>query len=799
MTIRATGTPLPVLLLLGVSASALLAAPVAAPARAQQVSAEAPILGAVRGEVVVIGVAPSGAGVPLERVPANVQTLSSREIDRPGAASLSDSLARRLGSVSAVDTLGNPLQQGITLRGFTAAPALGEPQGVAVHQGAMRVNESFGDVVQWDLLPVFAIHSVQVVPGSNPTYGPNAIGGSVELTMKDGFRAPGMRGEVSAGSHGRRSIIAETGGRAGAVGFYAGADWVRDRGWRDRSPSRVRRAHGDLSWRGAASEVGLALTGAASELSGNGPAPADLLAEERDAVFTYPDRTDSRLFAASARGVHEIAAGLTVQGGAYFRRLKRSTVNGDQAEFEECGEFAGLVPGFDPPEGALCFGAEVEGDGPAVEGDPEVLLDAGGRPLLDFGGAEPDAVFNRTRTRTGSGGAGGQLVWAGAVAGRGNVLVLGATADHARTSYASGSDLGVLGEDRGVEDLGIGIGNDAFNVGLRTRSTLLGAYVSDTYSLTPALHLSGALRLNHADLELRDQIGTDLDGDHSYTRLNPGLGAAWNAAPALTLYATYNESNRIPTPAELSCADPEKPCRFPNAFLADPPLDDVVARTVEAGLRGDGRLGGMGWDWSAAAFRTRNSDDIIFISAGPIIGTGYFDNVGGTERRGVELAARGEAGRFSWYASYALVDARFRSRFAIQAPDNPEADEDGEIRVEPGDTIPGVPLHSLKLGGEVTVTPALRLGAELVANSGRRLRGDEANLTEAIDGFALVNLEASYRIGAAELFGRVDNVLGTRYETFGLYGEAGELGFMDPRFLSPGAPRSVTVGLKARF
>jgi len=755
---------------------------------------------AAEGEIVVIGVAPAGAGIPLARVPANVQVLSSEEVGRPGAENLSEGLSRRLGAVSAVDSLGNPLQQGVTLRGFTAAPALGEPQGVAVYQGHMRANEAFGDVVQWDLLPVFAIDGVQVVPGSSPTYGLNAIGGSVELTMKDGFRAPGARAEGALGSFGRRSAVAEAGGSDGAFGWYAGADWVRDRGWRDRSPSRIRRAHADVAWRGGASELGLGLTGAASELSGNGPAPADLLAEDRDAVFTYPDRTDSRLFAAALRGSTEVAEGMVLQGGAFHRRLRRGTVNGDQAEFEECGEFVGLVPGFTAPDGALCFGAEVEEeeDGVEVEGEPEVLLDPSGAPVLDLE-EEPDAVFNTTRTRTRTWGASGQLVWTGSLAGRENVLVLGGTADHARTGYASGSSLGTLGEDRGVTSLDVGIGNDAFNVGLKTRSLLLGAYASDTWSVTPDLHLSGALRWNGADLKLRDRIGTALDGDHSYSRLNPGVGATWNAGPGLTLYAAYNESNRVPTPAELSCADPERPCRFPNAFLADPPLDDVEARTLEAGLRGEAAAAGMEVRWSLAAFRTRNSDDIIFISAGPIIGTGYFDNVGATERRGVELSVSGEAGRVGWYASYAHVRATFRSAFAIQAPDNPEADEDGEIPVEPGDRIPGVPLHSLKLGGSVAVTDALRLGADLTASSSRPLRGDEANLTDPVGGFVTVGLEASYRIGPAELFGRVGNLFGAKYETFGIFGEAEELGFGDPRFLSPGAPRTVLVGVKASF
>ncbi len=750
-------------------------------------------------EIVVIAGSAAG-GLPANRLPASIVTLSADEIDRPGTSTLADALSRRLGGVSAIDSLGNPLQQGLSLRGFTAAPALGEPQGVAVFQGTMRVNEAFGDVVQWDLLPAFAIGRTQVIAGSNPVSGLNGIGGAVTLEMKNGFDDPGTRLEALAGSYGRLSGTAEHGGRTGDFGYYAGVNGVEDEGWRDSSPSRILRGYADLAWQRGSSEIGLGLTVADSVLTGNGPAPADLLAERRRAVFTFPDRTDSRLYAATLRASTKPADAISLSGGAYYRRLERSTVNGDQAEFEECDEFAGLIPGFAPPPGAFCFGAEVkEKDGEIeVEGDPTVLIGPDGRPITGLN-EEPGAVFNRTRTATNGWGLSGQASWTALVGSMENILIAGGTADLARTRYRSRTELGVLRDDRGVNPLGSPIGNDEFNVGLRTRSKLYSIYASNTLSLTPKLHLSASVRWNRAELRLRDQIGTALDGDHSFARVNPGAGLTWNATTALTAYVSYAENNRVPTPAELSCADPERPCRFPNAFLADPPLDDVRARTFEAGLRGRMRPAGGTIDYSLAAFTTRSRDDIIFISAGPIVGTGYFDNIGSTRRRGLEANLSGRAGQVSWYASYALVDATFQTPLAIQAPDNPASDQDGEIAVEPGDRIPSIPRHGFKLGSDAAVTDRLSLGAELVATSSRRLRGDEANLQPPIHGFAVLNARASYRVGPLELFGRVENVLGTRYETFGIFGEADELGFENPRFLSPGAPRTVLIGIRGRF
>ncbi len=280
-----------------------------------------------------------------------------------------------------------------------------------------------------------------------------------------------------------------------------------------------------------------------------------------------------------------------------------------------------------------------------------------------------------------------------------------------------------------------------------------------------------------------------------FERLNFGAGLAWNLSEAATAYASYSENSRAPTPAELSCADPQTPCRFPNAFLADPPLEDVKARTSELGARG--RSGTL--RWSASVFRTNLTDDIIFISAGPIVGTGYFDNVGNTRREGLELDVSGQRRSLRWFASYAYVRGAYRTNLRIQAPDNPEADGDGEIEVEPGDRIPSQPLHSLRTGADWSVLPDLTLGFDVRLTSSRYYWGDEANLTEPLDGFATVGLSASWRRGPLELWGRVENVFDAKYETFGIYGDADELGFEDPRFASPGTPRAVFVGLRARI
>ena len=83
--------------------------------------------------------------------------------------------------------------------------------------------------------------------------------------------------------------------------------------------------------------------------------------------------------------------------------------------------------------------------------------------------------------------------------------------------------------------------------------------------------------------------------------------------------------------------------------------------------------------------------------------------------------------------------------------------------------------------------------------------GDEGNDQADVDGYGLVNLRTSYQVNEhVGLFLRVDNLLDTEYETFGVLAEI-EIELdeapdaSDPRFVSPGAPRSAFAGLRVQF
>ena len=133
-----------------------------------------------------------GSEVPIAKIPRSVTSLSSADIDRDGSVIPQDFLNQRVPGVVVDDLQGNSFQTGVQYRGFEASPVNGLPQGLAVYQNGVRINEAFGDTVNWDFIPENAIADLAVI-SSNPLFGLNAIGGSISLTMKDGFSLPGRR------------------------------------------------------------------------------------------------------------------------------------------------------------------------------------------------------------------------------------------------------------------------------------------------------------------------------------------------------------------------------------------------------------------------------------------------------------------------------------------------------------------------------------------------------------------------------------------------------------------------------
>ena len=768
-------------------------------------------------QVDVVAVSPLlGAPIDREIVAATVSVITAAELGARGAASISSGLNERLGAVSLEDTSTNIFQPTLRFRGFTASPLLGLPQGIAVYQNGVRINEPFGDTVQFDLVPQFALARLQLSAGAEPTFGLNALGGALALQLKNGFDSSGFRGELSAGSFERVTGTAEIGANRGPWAVYLGATRFDETGWRHASDSDVTQAVADLGYRDSRVDAGVTVTLADTRLNGHGPAPIELLAIDRSAVFTFPDTTQNRLVLTQGRFNVTISPTWSVQLTGYYRDLDQRTLNGDEAEFSVCDADA-LPPGA--PAMTLCSFAGDDDD----DAEPVVLdAPAVGAPLVDImtgrfitvDDAAGDAAFNRTNTQTQGYGATFQAATTIAVGDRDNVLVFGAAADLAAVDFTFTSEVGTLADDRSVVGSGLFVGifgqapDDLFNTAIDTKNRAFGLYFSDTLSPGDRVHLTVSGRYNDARIAILDRLGTSLNGTHTFSRFNPAVGLVVQTSDAVSLFGRYAESNRAATAAELSCADPAEPCRVPNAFISDPPLRQAVARSVEGGARG---LAGMGnghrVEWSGTVYRTRIADDILFIASPELRGTGFFQNAGDTLRVGLDVDLSGHVGRVDWFASYGLVHATFESPLTLPSNEaiNATTTDEGTILVDPGDRLPGIPRHSVKAGVGVALSSTWDVAVETVLTSSRIFVGDEGNDQAEVDGYGILNLRTSYRAtDNVVLFLRVDNLLDTDYETFGVLAEI-EIdleeapGAADPRFVSPGAPRSAFAGIRFRF
>ena len=758
-------------------------------AAGQDVAAADP---ATVGEIEVIASSPLGpASADPAKATANVQRLSADELERPGLRSVGDALAR-LGDVFAADATTSRFQPDVFFRGYSISPLLGVPQGLSVYLDGVRVNELFGDVVNLDLVPLVAVREADLVPGANPVFGRNTLGGALALRTKSGFDAVGRRIDVTAGNFGRHGASGELGAAGETLAIYGAAELEGEDGWRDFSKSRVQRAFVRGSWRpDAASAIDLTLGGADNRLRGNGAAPRELLdAEGRDAVFTNFDETRSRLLTANLIGTRALAGGGRLSGNLYVRRNHSHSFNGDGTEFESCEDPGNTNADGDP---YLCE-ADDEGE--------SVVEDLAGDPVLAT--ADNDSA-TRNRGRTRQRGIGASIEWEQAF-GRHRVT-LGAAVDRGRIRFESDSELARLTDDRGTEGSGILVAGNL--VRLHARNDSVGAYAMDAWTLAPSLEATIAARWNHTRVELEDQLPEgDLSGTHHFSRVNPMAGLTWSFAPGWTAFGSVSQSTRAPTPVELTCANPDDPCSLPNGFVDDPPLDEVVTRSVETGMR----YRANGFAGSLALFHADNRDDILFITDGTLTNQGFFANVGSTVRQGIEASlARSLGAGFELTVQATALTAEFRDAFLVSSPHHPvrdpaepEAPDPSTRQVSSGDRIPLIPRLQYRVA-LAWLGDRVETGVELVGRGSARYRGDESNRDPVkIGGFALVNANASWVLRPwVTLYASVDNLFDRDVATFGVYGESDDVlgdAYEDARrFVGPGAPRTFEGGIRIRF
>lgn len=755
-----------------------------------------------------------GIGLPIEQIPASVQVVKGASLQEQGSLSIADFMNNNLQGVSVNETQNNPYQPDILFRGFTASPLLGTPQGLSVFQDGVRINEPFGDVVNWDLIPNNAISGISLIPGSNPVFGLNTLGGSLSITTKNGRTHQGGAIETSTGSWRRKTGAAEFGGvsKDGSVDYFFAGSYFDEDGWRDQSPSQVKQIFGKLGWENETSRIELSYTGADNDLIGNGLIQNELIDEfGRETINTYPDQTENTMSFLNLNGSHWLNDNTQFTGNVYFRKSKRDTLNGDvNDDFNADGDGDGI------------------GDLEALLGNGDGEVDAAELATIlaqcaAGSGNEEEAcsgALNTSSTDQKSYGFNAQFAFNQPLMGKPNQFIVGLGYDHSRIKFTQETEMGLLNALRGVG--GIGVENDESEVVLHGKTRSSGVFATDTLSLTDAWHLTLSGRYNHVKVENRDKLIPDvtdpasLSGDHSFSRFNPAVGLSFIPSQHLAVYGAYNEGMRAPTSMELGCANPAEPCKLPNAMAGDPPLKEVVSKTFEFGARGS-----LSSDikWTAAVYRTENHDDIHFIATNATNGMGYFDNVGKTRRMGLDAGIGGVFGKLSWAAGYSYVRATYESDLELVNEANSSSNGD-EIDVKKGDRLANLPDHALKLRLQYQVTPSWTVGTNINTFSDVYVRGNENNNHQSNDGdpdhvqesgkiggYTVVNLDTRYKLGNSgwQVFAKATNIFDKEYASGGLLGENwiedGEFSGNDEpsKMIMPGAPRAGWIGVRYEF
>jgi outer membrane receptor protein involved in Fe transport len=526
-----------------------------------------------------------------------------------------------------------------------------------------------------------------------------------------------------------------------------------------------------------------------------------------------------------------------LSGNTYYRTSNRNTLNGDAND-----DFRTYVTNGASTSSSAQGGVDTAGycrpRGSDSLGEP-----------YDAEACAP-GILNRSRIKQRNLGFNLQAAFNQDIWGKKNQLITGLGYDLARTKLTQTEQISdVEAGTAGAYSTGIGA-DSGTNIGggtwfdsarrpinldddieldvlLGGRSRTASLFATDTISLNSQWHLTASARYNHTKVRNRDHIrsGDDsLSGDHNFNRVNPSLGLTFTPNDSLSVFGSYSESNRAPTSIELGCANPARPCKLPNAMASDPPLDQVVAKTYEGGLRG--RLT-ESLRWNASIYRTMNHDDIHFINSSTNSGAlGYFDNVGRTKRQGLDLGLNGTIDKFFFRAGYSFISAKYDSDIQLLNEVNSTNDDD-VVSVRKGNYLAGIPKHQFKLRAQLEILPKWFVGTNVVYYSSQFVHGNENNAHDSntttsdcndsedghekcygkLSGYTVVNLDTQYDAGQGwKLFAKAINIFDKEYYSGGRLAEtyfspAGTWGTEDRGVTGvvPGAPRAAWIGVRYEF
>ena len=764
-------------------------------------------------------------GLPLNIIPANIQIATPKAINAQSGVSLADYMSNNLQSVSVTEMGGNPWQPEINFRGYSASPLLGMPQGMSTYVDGVRVNEPFGDVTLWDKIPNFAIGGMQLIPGSNPMYGLNTLGGAIAIQTKSGRQAQGAAIEAEYGSWNRQRALVEYGGisKDGSVDFFIGHQTTKEDGWRQFSPSHLNQTFAKTGWQNEKSKIDLSYIGTDNKLVGSGFTPEHMLSGDRDQIHTRPDWSNNYYHHLALNGAHWVNNDVMLSGNTYYRKSNRHTKNGDLYESD------------------MDHGGTHE-----IYGSLITCSNAGDECELK------GAALNTTHTKQDNYGLAGQVTFNQDLMGLKNQFIVGTGFDYSLIRFKQNEHVNISTQSEGTVNgsiteaatvfsasrepilSGAGLLPQTQTTGLTGKQWTASLFITDSLSLNDKWHLNAGARYNHTKVDNDDTLRgasspRTLTAVDDYKRLNPTIGITHTPTDKLSIFGTYSESSRAPTSIELGCSNPDFGCLLPSAMADDPPLKQVVAKTYDFGTRGSltDEI-----KWNASIYHAMNHQDLQFVRAGNSTSRGYYSNVGRTQRQGLDLGLSGQHDQFKWSTSYSYIRATFDSDFSLvnsansSAPDS--APNKNIYNVSKGDRMPSIPEHQFKLRAQYDVTSKWTIGTNVVYFSDQYVIGNENNEHQAntttclnsgslreneracgsgkISDYTVVNLDSQYNFGGGwKAFAKAVNIFDHDYYVAGrlaetMFDASGAYGAeIKSRGVIPGAPRAAWIGVRYEF
>ena len=664
-----------------------------------------------------------------------VQIVDSRQIRAMGARTLQEAL-QRIPGVHLADEQGNHLQQDLSLRGFSASPVTGLPQGISVFVDGVRVNEPGAEEVIFELIPLADVDRIEIVRGPNAIFGRNTLGGAIHILTRRGSREPEASVQIEGGSWEYQEARGLIAGPVGPLDGYLSLSEFSDRGWRIRGGGKGVRAFGKLGLGHETISTTLSYQFQVDRLEQPGSLPQTDLGTDRRQNYTPGDFFEPSLHLVTLNGRVQLAPGLSFATNAFFRAVdgeqyNASWISPDTRVFNDTRSAGGTVQ-VEHRVRAGMVQNQLSAGGEAIRSS--VLLRVHEEPNPRFATSEGGAPLPR-------------------------------------------------------------LTSDLYN-----RQWALGAFVQEQARIADGplagLGATAALRfdwITHQILDTSPDAPGKATGNATFSALVPAVGLSWAFAPHWLVSASYAAGFRAPAFLELTCADPDAPCVGLQTGLAPDPtltsLRPVRSRTIEAGVSGSPLQNVTA---TLTAFRANLHDDIYSVVA-PGTTRVYFQNIGDTRRTGFELALRIDRGPVEVETSYAYARATFGGNFVLATPRT----ADGVERIRSGAQLPLTPNHHLRLEARARALAWLTLSSGFDYVGSQYFRGDEANEAPKLEPYLIVRVgaEARWRAWTATL--RAVNLLNARYETFGVFAPDGRAqGRPVEPFLTPGSPIRVVLGLR---